>query len=115
GCALMVMPRSRSRSIESSNCSCISRSEIVPVRWSKRSESVVFPWSMWAMMLKLRTCAVSIVQMRDAESESFRQNRPRPNHNFPREHNGVYREGKGNLVQEGKVAANRDSIQCSVK
>src|SRR5437667_439181 len=43
GCALMVMPRSRSRSIESSNCSCISRSEMVPVRCSRRSESVVFP------------------------------------------------------------------------
>src|SRR6059058_3570313 len=67
GWALMVMPRSRSRSIESSNCSCMSRSEMVPVRWSKRSDSVVFPWSMWAMMLKLRMCAASIVQMRNAE------------------------------------------------
>src|SRR6266516_6056364 len=67
GWALMVMPRSRSRSIESSNCSCMSRSEIVPVRLSKRSDSVVFPWSMWAMMLKLRMCDASIVQIRNAE------------------------------------------------
>ena len=54
GCALIVMPRSRSRSIESSNWSCFSRMWIVPVRSSNRSESVVFPWSIWAMMQKLR-------------------------------------------------------------
>jgi hypothetical protein len=47
---------------------------------------------------------------RDAESESFRENRPHTNHNFPREHNGVHREEKGNLVRERTVGANRDSI-----
>ena len=48
----MVMPRSRSRSIASSNWSCLSRSVIVRVNSSRRSESVVFPWSMWAMIEK---------------------------------------------------------------
>src|ERR1700693_313315 len=55
GCILIVMPRSRSRSIASSTCSSICRRPIVLVTSSKRSESVVFPWSMWAMMQKLRT------------------------------------------------------------
>ena len=32
----------------------MSRVATVPVRCNNRSESVVFPWSMWAMMLKLR-------------------------------------------------------------
>src|SRR5574341_1177993 len=48
------MPRSRSRSIESRNCSVISRLLSAPVRSSRRSESVVLPWSMWAMIEKLR-------------------------------------------------------------
>src|SRR5215475_8919334 len=52
--ALMVMPRSRSRSIESRTCSCILRSESAPVISSKRSASVDLPWSMCAMMQKFR-------------------------------------------------------------
>src|SRR6185503_15109861 len=52
----MVMPRSRSRSMASSICSCMSRAATAPVRCRRRSESVVFPWSMCAMMLKLRIC-----------------------------------------------------------
>src|SRR5882724_6239290 len=60
GWALIVMPRSFSRSIESSNCSSMSRVVIVPVRCSNLSESVVFPWSIWAMMLKFLMCAASI-------------------------------------------------------
>jgi hypothetical protein len=51
---LIVMPRSRSRSMSSSVCSFISRSVIVPVRSKSRSARVDFPWSMWAMMQKLR-------------------------------------------------------------
>ena len=31
-----------------------ARSEIAPVRSSSRSDRVVLPWSMWAMMLKFR-------------------------------------------------------------
>src|SRR5665213_270628 len=54
------MPRSFSRSMESSNCSSISRVAIVPVLCRSRSERVVFPWSIWAMMLKFLICAQSI-------------------------------------------------------
>src|SRR5665648_182768 len=50
----MVIPRSRSRSIRSSICSCISRSATVLVICRMRSASVDLPWSMWAMMEKLR-------------------------------------------------------------
>src|SRR5260221_350287 len=52
--ALIVMPRSRSRSIESSTCSRMSRSATEPVSWRMRSASVDFPWPMWAMIEKLR-------------------------------------------------------------
>src|SRR5688572_24803583 len=48
------MPRSRSRSIESSTCSPISRSASPPHNWMKRSASVDLPWSMCAMIEKLR-------------------------------------------------------------
>src|SRR3984957_7150587 len=57
GCILIVIPRSRSRSIASSICSSIWRCPIVRVISSSRSDSVVFPWLMWAMMQKLRTFA----------------------------------------------------------
>src|SRR5258706_5461433 len=50
----MVMPRSRSSSIESSTWSCISRSATPPQSWMKQSASVDLPWSMCAMMEKLR-------------------------------------------------------------
>src|ERR1700686_937068 len=55
GCILMVIPRSRSRSIASSPFSSSWRCPIVLVTSSSRSESVVFPWSMCAMMQKMRT------------------------------------------------------------
>src|SRR6266446_4400991 len=61
--ALMVMPRSRSRSMESSTCSCISRCESAPVISSKRSASVDLPWSMCAMIQKLRMNFGSIYLM----------------------------------------------------
>ena len=57
----MVMPRSRSMSIESSSCSFMSRSATVPVDWISRSASVDLPWSMWATMEKLRMCAGSVM------------------------------------------------------
>src|SRR3954464_11677320 len=50
------MPRSRSRSIESSSCGRWLRASTVPVSSSMRSASVDFPWSMWAMVEKLRMC-----------------------------------------------------------
>src|SRR5204862_2135835 len=55
----MVMPRSRSRSIESRTWARISRGSTVCVSSRMRSASVDFPWSMWAMMLKLRMWAWS--------------------------------------------------------
>src|SRR3989304_3658300 len=57
--ALIVTPFRRSKSIVSRTCSVISRSETVPVSCSRRSARVDFPWSMWAMMQKLRMCDVS--------------------------------------------------------
>src|SRR5687767_13376212 len=48
------MPRSRSRSMSSSTWSIISRSESAPVRSSSRSARVDLPFSMWAMIEKLR-------------------------------------------------------------
>src|ERR1700704_5915114 len=50
----MVMPRSRSISMESSTCSTISRSAKPPVSWISRSASVDLPWSICAMIEKLR-------------------------------------------------------------
>src|SRR5437016_2925461 len=60
--ALMVMPRSRSRSMASSTWACISRAVKDPVNSSRRSASVDFPWSMCAMIAKLRMKARSIAQ-----------------------------------------------------
>src|ERR1700687_1032746 len=50
----MVMPRSRSMSIESRIWSRKSRSSTAPQRWISRSARVDLPWSMWAMMQKFR-------------------------------------------------------------
>ena len=50
----MVMPRSRSMSIRSRYWARICRASTTPVICSIRSASVDLPWSMWAMMQKLR-------------------------------------------------------------
>src|SRR5207247_827419 len=52
--SLIVIPRSRSRSIVSSTCSRISRLSSVPVSSIRRSARVDLPWSIWATMQKLR-------------------------------------------------------------
>src|SRR5438132_3561160 len=61
----MVMPRSRSISMESSTCSlpAISRSVSPPVIWIRRSASVDLPWSIWATMAKLRMLEMGAVVM----------------------------------------------------
>src|SRR5690242_5605585 len=61
----MVMPRSRSMSMESSTCSlpAISRSVSPPVIWIRRSASVDLPWSIWATMEKLRMLEMGAVVM----------------------------------------------------
>ena len=51
---LMVMPLSRSRSILSSTCACISRSVNRPVFSIILSASVDLPWSICAIMQKFR-------------------------------------------------------------
>src|ERR1041384_4895382 len=56
----MVMPRSRSRSMVSRTWSRIWRRSSVPVASMSRSARVDLPWSMWAMMQKLRMCVCDI-------------------------------------------------------
>src|SRR5579862_2263030 len=50
----MVMPRSRSMSMESRIWSLASRAETALVAWRRRSARVDLPWSTWATMEKLR-------------------------------------------------------------
>ena len=57
---LMVMPRSRSMSMRSRYCARISRSSTTPVSCSMRSASVDLPWSMCAMMQKLRISSAGV-------------------------------------------------------
>src|SRR6478672_3421863 len=57
---LIVMPRSRSMSIRSRYCARAARSSTTPVSCSIRSANVDLPWSMWAMMQKLRRIAGSV-------------------------------------------------------
>src|SRR5215472_16633215 len=54
------MPRSRSMSILSRYCARICRGSTTSVICSIRSASVDLPWSMWAMMQKLRIRAGSV-------------------------------------------------------
>src|SRR5438093_769524 len=72
-CALMVIPRSRSMSIRSRYCARMSRSSTTPVNCNIRSASVDFPWSMWAMMQKLRICSggVNVVSANVVTQWSF--------------------------------------------
>src|SRR6266567_2292666 len=55
----MVIPRSRSRSMLSRNWAFSSRALTVPVSPRRRSASVDFPWSMWAMIEKFRMCLLA--------------------------------------------------------
>src|ERR1700676_4431929 len=50
----MVIPRSRSMSIESRYCSRICRGSTAPVSSRMRSDRVDLPWSTWLMMEKFR-------------------------------------------------------------
>src|SRR5437762_2535042 len=55
------MPRSRSISIVSSTCSRISRASSPPQVWISRSASVDLPWSICAMIAKLRIWLIGVV------------------------------------------------------
>src|SRR5438445_4011736 len=57
------MPRSRSISIVSSTCSRISRASSPPQVWISRSARVDLPWSIWAMIAKLRIWLSGVVMM----------------------------------------------------
>src|SRR4051812_26642232 len=70
------MPRSRSRSIESSTCSAISRSASPPHIWMKRSASVDLPWSMCAMMEKLRILVWDIAALWHINKEGAPRGHP---------------------------------------
>src|SRR4051812_45363076 len=71
----MVMPRSFSMSILSSTWLDISRAVRPPVDWMSRSASVDLPWSIWAMIEKLRMRERSVIcgrvsrALREAEGE----------------------------------------------
>ena len=67
---LMVMPRSRSMSIESRIWSRNSRASTPPQRWISRSASVDLPWSMWAMMQKLRMSSKTVFPFADLEGRA---------------------------------------------
>src|SRR5438067_39392 len=57
------MPGSRSISIVSSTCSRISRASSPPQVWISRSARVDLPWSIWAMIAKLRIWLSGVVMM----------------------------------------------------
>lgn len=57
----MVIPRSRSMSMRSRYCARICRASTTPVSCNMRSASVDLPWSMWAMMQKLRINAGGVL------------------------------------------------------
>src|SRR5262249_2084911 len=74
-CALIVIPRSRSSSIESSTCARISRPVTVFVSSRMRSASVDLPWSMCAMIEKLRMRSRSIPRSAVLEPAPQREQR----------------------------------------
>ena len=56
---LMGVGGSRSRSMLSKTCSLISRAVKPPQVWIRRSASVLLPWSMCAIMEKLRILSIA--------------------------------------------------------
>src|SRR2546422_1506888 len=62
------MPRSRSRSMPSSTWSDISRLDSAPVSSRIRSDRVVLPWSIWAMMQKFRMSRASMGPRSEVEA-----------------------------------------------
>ena len=67
GWHFMVIPLSRSKSMESSSWSCISRFWIVPVASNRRSERVVLPWSTCAIMQKFLMFSIFSISARYAK------------------------------------------------
>ena len=93
-CALMVMPRSRSMSIESRYCSRMRRGSTAPVISRMRSDSVDLPWSTWLMMEKLRMRSTATGPLAVAGGGTVcRSYRPRPR--FPVAWPGPFGAGAG--------------------
>ena len=90
GWDLMVMPFSRSRSMESSCWALLSRIVTVLVISISRSDSVVFPWSMWAMIEKLRVSSVDMGKGNSAGTARGKAGNPRQG-------------TKNRLLEEGKL------------
>src|SRR5690606_29994616 len=59
-CDLIVIPRSRSKSILSNNCAWASRAVTVCVASNKRSARVLFPWSIFAIIQKFLMCFIRL-------------------------------------------------------
>ena len=73
---LIVMPRSRSSSIWSINWATISWARTVPVISKNRSAKVDLPWSMWAMMQKLRMNACCMRPLDRSVTRGMNARRP---------------------------------------
>src|SRR3712207_1089394 len=107
----MVIPRSRSRSMESSSCARMERGSTVWVVSRMRSASVDFPWSMWAMIEKLRMCAWSAM----SAGERLRGAAPEPaaeelqDLRRLRDAHGEHRGGVGGRAG-GERRADRDDL-----
>ncbi len=107
--ARIVMPRSRSRSFESiarSATRWFSRNE--PDCCSRRSTSVVLPWSTWAMIATLRRfmTKISIRKMKTSESGLCRKPGRGPRHGLRIDQ---FSRRKG--VRPGAHRPRRDSFQ----
>ena len=72
--SLIVIPRSRSISIVSRSCACISRCAIVPVASNNLSAKVDLPWSMCAIMQKFRTLSLCFIVVLLYMKHKFAQN-----------------------------------------
>src|SRR6266511_5928909 len=69
----MVIPRSRSRSIESSIWGTWARASTAPVSSRILSASVDLPWSMWAMIEKLRMRSIAATKGRGRQLDPAQQ------------------------------------------
>src|SRR5690242_5771487 len=78
----MVIPRSFSRSIESSTWPTAFLASMVPVRERSRSARVDLPWSMWATMEKLRIRSMAILLRVPRPSAAGRPPEPAGLHNW---------------------------------
>src|SRR5712691_11964808 len=69
------MPRSRSSSMLSSTCSRISRASSPPQAWISRSARVDLPWSICAMIAKLRIWLSGVIaaEHKDAAARDQRK------------------------------------------